>query len=63
MEKTSNSTPLNTDKLKGNVASVESTSRRNSIPKLFDKYNIILGVSILAFIAGASFWIFVTYML
>lgn len=63
METTSNSTPLNTDKLKKNVATVESSSKRTEMPKLFDKYNIILGISILAFIAGVSFWLFVTYML
>jgi hypothetical protein len=59
---TNNNTPLNMDKLKKNAATVESPGR-DSFPKLFDKYNIILGLSILALIAGASFWIFVTYML
>lgn len=58
-----NNTPLNMDKIQNNTASVESTGRSHELPNLFDKYNIILGLSILALIAGASFWIFVTYML
>lgn len=60
---TSNNTPLNVDKLTKNMVSVESKSHTSSMPKLFDKYNIILAISILAFVAGASFWIFVKFML
>lgn len=58
-----NNTPLNVNKLNKNIASVESPGSSHEMPNLFDKYNIILGLSILALIAGASFWIFVTYML
>lgn len=60
---TPNTTPLNVEKLNKTAVSVESSTHSNDFPNLFDKYNIILVLSILAFIAGASFWIFVTYML
>lgn len=63
MDKSKNSTPINTDKFKENLMSIESAGNNVSMPHIFTKYNIILGVSILAFIAGFSFWIFVTYML
>ncbi len=58
-----NSTPLNTDKLKSNMMSIESNKTHVEMPSIFNKYNIILGISILAFIAGFSFWIFVNFML
>lgn len=58
-----NSTPLNTNKLKNNMMSIESGKTQIEMPSLFNKYNIVLGISILAFIAGFSFWIFVNFML
>ncbi len=63
MAKSENHTPLNADKFKKNLMSIETAGNTISMPNIFTKYNIILGISILAFIAGFSFWIFVTYML
>lgn len=63
MEIKSSSTPLNVDKFKNNIMSLESTSKKNGFSLHVDKYTVILIISIIAFIAGISFWIYVNYML
>ena len=63
MEISNDHTPLNVDKLKKSVISKVTPERNEHIPFRISKYDIILGVSILSFVAGLSFWIFVTYML
>lgn len=62
MEVNKISTPLQGDKLSQTSATIK---RSNSIkiPKLFNKYTIILAISILTCIVSASFWIYVTYIL
>jgi hypothetical protein len=63
MEINNNSTPLSKGKLSQNSASIKGHSGSMFNSNLFNKYNIILALSVITFIAGAGFWIFVTFLI
>lgn len=57
------STPLSEDKFPHQNSSIENHSMSIGNLKLFEKYNIILALSILTFIVSLVFWIFVTFII